>query len=88
MIPTRRRQPIDESATTIRAIADADLTVVVLDGSEPLTVEDKEVLVEISALPHLIAVNKADLDSFRLNGLVNNSSAPVISVVVMTPDAT
>lgn len=58
---------------TRRAIADADLILVVLDGSQPLTDEDKEVMAEVSSLPHLIALNKADLDSFRVNGLLNDT---------------
>ncbi len=49
---------------TRRAIADADLTIVVVDGASPLSEEDQEVLGEIQNLPHLIAFNKSDLDSF------------------------
>jgi tRNA modification GTPase len=67
---------------TRRAIADADLILVILDGSEPLTDEDKEVLAEVSDLPHLVALNKADLESFRVNGLLND--APVIPVSAKT----
>jgi tRNA modification GTPase len=69
---------------TRRAIADADLTVVVLDGSEPLTTEDSEVLEEVADLPFLIAANKADLNSFDLNGRLNGISVPVISVSAKT----
>jgi tRNA modification GTPase len=54
---------------TRRAIADADMVVVVLDGSEPLTAEDEEVLTQVAESPHLIALNKSDLDSFRKDGL-------------------
>jgi tRNA modification GTPase len=67
-----------------RAIADADLTIVVLDGSEPLTPEDKEVLAEVCELPHLIAVNKSDLKSFKLNGFVTKTSAPVVPISAKT----
>lgn len=69
---------------TWRAIADADLTVVVIDGSEPLTHEDTEVLAEVSALPHLIALNKSDLESFNPSGRMMNASVPVISVSAKT----
>jgi tRNA modification GTPase len=69
---------------TRRAIADADLTVVVLDGSEHFTQEDKEVLAEVGHLPHIIALNKSDLESFRLNGLMNNSVVPVIPISAKT----
>lgn len=67
---------------TRRAIADADLILVVIDGSEPLSIEDKEVMVEVRGLPHLIALNKADLESFKLNGLLTD--APVVPVSAKT----
>ncbi len=56
-----------------RAMADADLVVVLLDGSESLTVEDKEIFAQIEDLPHLIAVNKNDLgqSKIELNGNSN-----------------
>ena len=69
---------------TRRAIADADLTVVILDGSEPLTPEDAQVLAEVSGLPHLIALNKADLESFGVNGSIKEMPVPVISVSART----
>ena len=50
---------------TRRAVADADLAILVLDGSQPLTREDEEVFTEVSETPHLIALNKCDLDSFK-----------------------
>lgn len=69
---------------TRRAIADADLTVVVLDGSEPLAQEDIEVLAEVVDLPHLIVLNKSDLESFNSNGLGINRGVPVLSVSAKT----
>ena len=69
---------------TLRAIADADLTVVVLDGSEPLTHEDREVLDEVADLPHLVALNKSDLESFEQNGLASGLSVPVVPVSALT----
>ena len=50
---------------TRRAIADADMVVVVIDGSLPLLPEDEDVLAEVAESPHLIALNKSDLHSFR-----------------------
>lgn len=67
---------------TRRAIADADLILVVLDGSQPLTSEDKEVLAEVKELQHLVALNKADLESFGLNGILID--APIIPVSART----
>ncbi|MGI8788228.1 MAG: tRNA uridine-5-carboxymethylaminomethyl(34) synthesis GTPase MnmE [Pyrinomonadaceae bacterium] len=44
-----------------RAMADADLVVALLDGSENLTTEDREILSQIEDLPHLTVINKIDL---------------------------
>ena len=44
-----------------RAMVDADLVVVLLDGSQDLIDEDKEILENIKDLTHLIAVNKIDI---------------------------
>jgi tRNA modification GTPase len=52
---------------TRRAIADADLTVVVLDGSQPLIDEDKRIINEASENLCLIILNKSDLESFCIN---------------------
>ncbi|HEX8650427.1 MAG TPA: tRNA uridine-5-carboxymethylaminomethyl(34) synthesis GTPase MnmE [Pyrinomonadaceae bacterium] len=70
---------------TRRALADADLIVVVLDGSQPLTAEDAEVLAEVAESPHLIALNKSDLDSFKNNDFqLKRDQAPVVSVSAKT----
>lgn len=52
---------------TRRAIADADLIVAVLDGSQPLFDEDKEIVGEASSNRFVIALNKSDLESFCSN---------------------
>ncbi len=49
-----------------REAADSDLLIVVLDGSEPLTVEDRNVLGEIGNQRQIVAVNKSDLPSFSI----------------------
>jgi tRNA modification GTPase len=49
---------------TRRAIVESDLVIVVLDGSQPLTQEDEQVLLEVEDSLHLIALNKCDLESF------------------------
>ena len=46
---------------TRRAIADADLVLVVLDGSQPLMTEDEEILAEVSDCLALVVANKSDL---------------------------
>ncbi|HKO60681.1 MAG TPA: tRNA uridine-5-carboxymethylaminomethyl(34) synthesis GTPase MnmE [Pyrinomonadaceae bacterium] len=46
---------------THRAMADADLLVVVLDGSTEIQAEDRRVLERARAARHVVAVNKSDL---------------------------
>ncbi len=46
-----------------QAMADADLVVVVLDGSADLVDEDFAVLDAVEEIPHIVAVNKCDLKS-------------------------
>jgi len=46
---------------TKEILAASELAVVVLDGSEPLRIEDKEILSSIEARKHVIIVNKVDL---------------------------
>jgi tRNA modification GTPase len=60
---------------TRRAIVDADLVVVVLDGSEKPTPEDEDVLREVSENLHLLALNKSDLDAFSPNNAPLSSNA-------------
>lgn len=52
---------------TRRAIAEADLVVMVLDGTEEFSKEDLEILSELTDKTHLIAVNKLDLERFSSN---------------------
>jgi tRNA modification GTPase len=44
-----------------QVMADSDLVVILLDGSQNLTIEDKEILSQTTDLQHIIAVNKIDL---------------------------
>jgi tRNA modification GTPase len=52
-------------------MADADLVIVLLDGSQNLTAEDREILSLANELNHIIAINKNDLeqisDDFDVN---------------------
>lgn len=45
-------------------MADADLVIVILDGSEILNEQDKQVLAETTDLKRIIAINKTDLQYF------------------------
>jgi len=54
---------------TRREAADADLLIIVIDGSEPLRDEDRAVLEEAENNLRIIAVNKSDLSSFCIERL-------------------
>ncbi|CAN5884852.1 tRNA uridine-5-carboxymethylaminomethyl(34) synthesis GTPase MnmE [soil metagenome] len=49
-----------------QAMADADLLVVVIDGSEDLSAEDLSVLSQAKSIRHIVAINKSDLPSFDI----------------------
>jgi tRNA modification GTPase len=51
---------------TRQAMADADLVVVVIDGSENLRAEDLSVLSQAKSTRHIVAINKSDVPSFYL----------------------
>jgi tRNA modification GTPase len=67
---------------TRRAIADADLVLVVLDGSQPLTPEDKEVLAEVTDCLALVVANKSDLG--RAPQSLNSQSLTSLEVSAKT----
>jgi tRNA modification GTPase len=70
---------------TRRAIVDADLIVVVLDGSQPLAPEDKDVIAEAAESRHLIVLNKSDLGRFNIEDVKSlGNGAPVISISART----
>jgi tRNA modification GTPase len=48
-----------------QAMADADILIVVIDGSEDLRDEDLTVLAQAQAGRHIVALNKSDLTSFQ-----------------------
>lgn len=45
-----------------RIIADADLVVVILDGSQEITHEDREIISQVKDLTHIVTINKSDLE--------------------------
>ena len=70
---------------TRREAADADLLIVVIDGSESMRDEDRVVLAEVTNNHHVIALNKSDLPTFSPRRLDNEiasaqNSSPVVSV--------
>ena len=54
-----------------RTMIDADLVVVMLDGSEAITDADKEIIEQVNELNYLIVVNKNDLNQTALT-ITNN----------------
>ena len=48
-------------AKSEQTLADAELAIVVLDGSQPLQKEDEDILARVNAQPSVIIVNKGDL---------------------------
>ncbi|MBV9211476.1 MAG: GTP-binding protein, partial [Acidobacteria bacterium] len=69
-----------------RAMADSDLVVVVLDGSQPLTPEDTRILAEVKETTHLIALNKSDLESFDGQQMRRNGEPSIVEVSAKTGD--
>lgn len=71
---------------TRRAIADADLVVIVVDGSQPLIQEDNDIFNEVAECTYLVALNKWDLDSFKKIRLehLNNQPTTVLSISAKT----
>jgi tRNA modification GTPase len=70
-------------AAASQAVNNADLLLVVLDGSQPLTPVDREVMAASTGRPRLVAVNKADLgpawDLAELGALADNEPVPRVS---------
>jgi tRNA modification GTPase len=66
-------------------MADADLLLVVMDGSTDITHEDREILESGGGIPKVITFNKSDLDSFSGERLAPaNGGTRVISVSAKT----
>lgn len=75
---------------TRRAAADADLLVIVVDGSQGLTDEDQVVLSDAAGKQHVIAINKSDLPGFSAQVAEQipaaDGQASAISVSALTAD--
>lgn len=69
-----------------RAMADADLVVVLLDGSQNLTEEDLEILRAVKHARHLIVVNKIDLQNISTNikSAMDGQTAEIIEISAKT----
>ena len=69
---------------TRRAMADADLLVLVIDGSCSLLEEDREILKATGAQPFVVAINKNDLP--QVSGVDNLNGAKVVHVSALTDE--
>ncbi len=68
-----------------RAMADADLVVVLLDGSENLTNEDEEILETTNDFNRIIAINKSDLSTrLDLESKIRNPKSIIVPVSAKT----
>jgi tRNA modification GTPase len=67
---------------TRRAAADADLLVVVVDGSEALRQEDQTVLSEVANAKHIVALNKSDLPTFSTDHFNDRTAAGELSTLI------
>ena len=61
-----------------RIIADADLVVVLLDGSQAITAEDEDIISQVKELNHIVAINKNDLKQ-SFSAIEDNSKVLRIS---------
>jgi tRNA modification GTPase len=66
------RRALDEAESigirkSMEALADADLVLVVLDGSRPVGAEDQELLAQVGERPAIVVENKADIASSRFS---------------------
>ena len=68
-----------------RAIADADMVVVVVDASSKFSIDDQRVLDQAQGINHVVALNKCDLETVA--GIENEvGPSPVVHVSAMTGD--
>jgi tRNA modification GTPase len=82
------RRALDEAESigirkSMEALADADLVLVVLDGSQGATVEDEELLQQVSGRCAIAVANKADLADGR-GATFDRGSLPVVSTSALT----
>lgn len=69
---------------TRQAMADADMLLLVLDGSEAMTAEDQALISEVRKVQHVIALNKSDLPPSSEARLRDQFSNGAIEVSALT----
>jgi len=66
-------------------LAQADLILFLVDGSEPLSLEDAQILEELAERPVLIVVNKSDLPPMlNIEDLRRYSAHPLVAISALT----
>ncbi len=83
------RQALDEAELigirkSMEALADADLVLVVLDSSQPVTAEDSELMAEISQRTAVIVENKSDLAPAGAQGEIAHNGIPRVRTSATT----
>lgn len=66
---------------TEQMLAQADLVVVCIDGSQPLTAATKEILTTCQAVPHVVAITKSDLPRLLESDTLEAHEQVVVSSV-------
>jgi tRNA modification GTPase len=74
------RRALDEAesigiAKSMEALADADLVLVVLDATQPVSAEDRELLAQIEGRPAIVVENKSDLLALKGRGFSRTASS-------------
>src|SRR5437773_3620621 len=75
------RRALDEAESigiqkSMEALTDADLVLIVLDCSQPVTVEDRELLQQVAQRPAIVVENKVDVLSAEFSASSSQFSAP------------
>jgi tRNA modification GTPase len=75
------RRALDEAESlgikkSMEALADADLVLVVIDKTQPLTEEDEELLRQVESRPAIVVENKSDLPSMYGDGTCGDGAPP------------
>ena len=83
------RRALDEAESigirkSMEALADADLVLVVLDASQPVADEDRELLNQVEARAAIVVANKIDLKSSQFS--VPSSQFSVVETSALTGD--
>ncbi len=72
---------------TRREAADADLVIVVIDGAQSFSDEDRMMLTEVETRRHVIALNKSDLPTFSADGLLQEFLATPTCITALAVSA-